>query len=542
MKISRRRFLGHALGVSMVGLTGYEAWRYFVPGRPPISVDFPGKAIGHAIRDAQMQPPANIPTHYVNTVIIGSGAAALSAAWQLSRQKMQNYILLDGAERNGNNRGESQFGVDYPTGAHYLPLPSPESEHIRELLGDLQLYQHGVYDERALLQVPNERLFYQQHWQNELLPQRDADSERFFRFIHQLSNQRGADGKRLFTIPLDLSSTDSHWRRLEQITFAHWLQQQGYHSSTLLWYLDYCCRDDYGQGIGQICAWAGLHYFCARGNEQNEHGSVLTWPHGLHELSQRIRTFCRLQPLDRWPESSQPPKQPCSLNAFAVSIEEHAQGVRVLVCTGQHKYFWLEARHAICAMPLYIAAHVVKNIQQYGFKPESHMPQYAPWIVANFLLRGMPPESKSSRLAWDNILYQGAGLGYVVATHQQIRQGPPAYTSFTAYTALNQDTPANVRHWMLSASPEEIYRCAAAELEQIYGVVLRRHILQARLSLRGHAMAVPQPGYLTNQGLQALRSYTGRLQFAHSDLSGYSIFEEACYWGKRAAMQILAQQ
>jgi protoporphyrinogen oxidase len=542
MKISRRRFLGHALGVSMVGLTSYEAWRYFMPGRPPISVDFPGKAIGHAIRDAQMQPPANIPTRYANTVIIGSGAAALSTAWQLSRQGMQDYILLDGAERNGNNRGESQFGVDYPTGAHYLPLPSPESEHIRKLLGDLQLYQHGVYDERALLQVSNERLFYQQHWQNELLPRRDADSERFFRFVHQLSNQRGTDGKRLFTIPLDLSSTDSHWRRLEQITFAHWLQQQGYHSPTLLWYLDYCCRDDYGQGISQVCAWAGLHYFCARGNEQNEHGSVLTWPHGLHELSQRIRTFCHLQPLENWPESSQPFKQPYSMNAFVVSIEEHAQGVRLLVCTGQQKYFWLEARHAICAMPLYIAAHVIKNIQQYGFKPESHMPQYAPWIVANFLLRGMPPESRSSRLAWDNILYQGAGLGYVVATHQQIRQGPPAYTSFTAYTALNQDTPANVRRWMLSASPKQIYQRAAAELEQIYGLALRQRMLQARLSLRGHAMAVPQPGYLTNQGLQALRSYTGRLQFAHSDLSGYSIFEEACYWGRRAAVQILAQQ
>jgi hypothetical protein len=95
---------------------------------------------------------------------------------------------------------------------------------------------------------------------------------------------------------------------------------------------------------------------------------------------------------------------------------------------------------------------------------------------------------------------------------------------------------------MLSASPKQIYQRAAAELEQIYGLALRQRMLQARLSLRGHAMAIPQPGYLTNQGLQALRSYTGRLQFAHSDLSGYSIFEEACYWGRRAAVQILAQQ
>ena len=94
---------------------------------------------------------------------------------------------------------------------------------------------------------------------------------------------------------------------------------------------------------------------------------------------------------------------------------------------------------------------------------------------------------------------------------------------------------------MLSASPADIYTQVAAELETIYGVKLRSRILQARLTLRGHAMAVPQPGYLSNAGLIALRSHSGRLQFAHSDLSGFSIFEEACYWGKQAAQSILAQ-
>ena len=53
-------------------------------------------------------------------------------------------------------------------------------------------------------------------------------------------------------------------------------------------------------------------------------------------------------------------------------------------------------------------------------------------------------------------------------------------------------------------------------------------------------MDVQEPGYLSNAGLIALRSHSGRLQFAHSDLSGFSIFEEACYWGKQAAQSILA--
>jgi hypothetical protein len=48
-------------------------------------------------------------------------------------------------------------------------------------------------------------------------------------------------------------------------------------------------------------------------------------------------------------------------------------------------------------------------------------------------------------------------------------------------------------------------------------------------------MAVPTPGYLHNAGLQALRAMDGPMRIAHSDLSGYSIFEEAAWWGVQAA-------
>jgi hypothetical protein len=52
-------------------------------------------------------------------------------------------------------------------------------------------------------------------------------------------------------------------------------------------------------------------------------------------------------------------------------------------------------------------------------------------------------------------------------------------------------------------------------------------------------MAVPACGSLANPGLAALREADGRLLFAHSDLSGYSVFEEAAWWGDRAARKAL---
>lgn len=44
------------------------------------------------------------------------------------------------------------------------------------------------------------------------LSDHDADSERFFRHMHTLSAQRGSDGKRLFVMPITLSSMDATWR------------------------------------------------------------------------------------------------------------------------------------------------------------------------------------------------------------------------------------------------------------------------------------------------------------------------------------------
>jgi len=209
MKLSRRRFLGHVLGAGLVSAAAYGTYRGFVPGYPKIHLDYPGMDLGHAMRDALIKRPVNIPSTDVNVLIAGSGGAGLSAAWALSKQGMHDYVVLDGPERNGNNRGEKNHGVSYPTGAHYLPLPAAESTHIQALLGDLDIYQNGRYDESAMVNAPSERLYYHNKWQPEIIPDHDADSERFFRHMHTLSAQRGSDGKRLFVMPITLSSMDA---------------------------------------------------------------------------------------------------------------------------------------------------------------------------------------------------------------------------------------------------------------------------------------------------------------------------------------------
>jgi hypothetical protein len=132
-------------------------------------------------------------------------------------------------------------------------------------------------------------------------------------------------------------------------------------------------------------------------------------------------------------------------------------------------------------------------------------------------------------------------LGWVVSTHQDLRAARPAHTVFTTYRALADTSPRAGRAWLEGASDDDLLAFALADLEHVYQPLdLWRRMQAVELTVRGHAMAIPRPGYLGNAGLAALRAADGPVLFAHSDLSGYSVFEEAAWWGDLAARRILA--
>ncbi len=57
----------------------------------------------------------------------------------------------------------------------------------------------------------------------------------------------------------------------------------------------------------------------------------------------------------------------------------------------------------------------------------------------------------------------------------------------------------------------------------------------------GHAMVRPRPGFMWGAARQEAAQSIGNIHFAHSDLSGFSIFEEAQYRGILAAEKILVK-
>jgi monoamine oxidase len=544
MSINRRQFLA-------TGAAGLLAGCDRLPWQaPPVRILMPGMAEGHLLRDAAKLPPPSGELE-CDVAIFGSGAAGVTAAWRLAKAGRRKVLMVAGPEPDGNAAGASMAGQACPTGAHYLPLPSMESRHVREMLADVGVIlsdpfgRRPEFDERILVHPEQERLLRAGKWYEDLLPEQAStadergEHQRFLRTIEQLKTATGSDGKRAFAIPIALSSQDETWRVLDQLSFRDWLVREGYCSKPLHWYANYACRDDYGTSYEHTSAYAGLHYFASRAGEARnaEPGAVLTWPNGLqdmmHALRSRIAFGTRL-------DDATAPRQ---MTGFAARIQIKGKGIEALVVQPASggtplRTLRIRARHAICAMPLHVASHVVEDMRGFGFDPATHQPQNAPWMISNFLMRRFPEERGSSQLAWDNVAYEGKGLGYVVATHQLIRVAKPELTVFTAYNALSDRAPQDTRRWLEKASPAELLERAAGDLHLAYEH-LWRYVERVDITLRGHAMASPRPGYLSNKGLLALREVDGPLQFAHSDLSGYSVFEEAAWWGDVAAQRLL---
>lgn len=539
--MERRSFLIGASALGALGLcAGGLFWRW---QRIPVEVVYPGRGAGHRLRDGALHPPSSRIVN-ADVMILGSGVAGLTAAWKLRKEGIDDFVMVAGPELYGNAAAGRFDSLSYPTGAHYLPLPSIESTHMREMLFDLGVIvrdpdaQRPTYDERYVLHAPGERVLYRNRWEEGYEPMGKLaladlqEHERFFELIESFTNARGDDGRRPFVIPIERSSSDPKWTALDQQSFPEWLDAQGFRSTMLRWYLDYCCRDDYGRHAHEISAWAGLHYFCARAGlaENAQRGAVLTWPEGLHALAQGLFESAGLaKRLHR---------------GSAVSVTETALGVEAKCVdfdASPLASYTVRARRAIVALPLYVAHHVVTDLAAWGFSAQRDLPSYAPWLVSNFLMNAFPEEKGGAALAWDNVAVGETGLGYVISTHQEIRQSRPEQAVFSAYNALSDMDPLAARRWLDTARPDELLEKAAADLRLAYGWKLAPCVARVEITVRAHAMAVPAPGFLSNPGRLALRAADGPILFAHGDLSGLSVFEEAAWWGYRAAQKIASR-
>lgn len=483
---------------------------------------------GHRLRSGSFPPPS--VQRRAGVLVVGGGIAGLSALRALAAAGVDDAQLVELEDTaGGNSRGHAIAGMACPLGAHYLPTPGPQAREVAEWLQAIGLarHEHGrwVYEERHLCHAPQERLFFDGAWHEGLLPPGGAATQvqyrRFAQAVAQAQHDLG------FAMPALRAPWTAGHAALDAQTFAAWLGAQGLDDPLLRAYLDYCCRDDYGAGIGVVSAWAGLHYFASRhgfhapgGDEAAEpHDGVLTWPEGNAWLAQRLAA-----PLAGRVHAGR--------MAWRVDAGRHEVAVDVWDDSAQRSERW-RARHVVLAVPLFVAARLCAAAPP-GLAEAARRLRHAPWLVANLHLERPLLQRAGAPPAWDNVVHGSRMLGYVDAMHQATRPhaGP---TVLTAYWAL----PESARPALLQRPWREWAGEVVAELAAVQPDLPSR-VARVDLMRWGHAMAIPAPGVRGDAALAALRAGAGaqRVHVAHADLAGYSVFEEAFTHGALCAQRV----
>jgi len=491
---TRRQFVSAAL----VGLT--------VKAERPVTGGFVNDAfpLGHRIRDhARFAAPARIEK--LPVVIVGGGMAGLSAAWRLNKRGFRDFALLEmEPQAGGNSRwGENEI-TSYPWAAHYVPVPDAGATLVRELFEELGVLKDGVWDERRLCFAPQERLFLHGRWQEGIEPEVAAasrDREEYRRFHDQMAEFR-ASGR--FTIPMERGEHVAAKDGLDRVSMQDWMALNGFSSPYLNWYINYACRDDYGALARETSAWAGVHYFASR--DPDEKGP-LTWPEGNGWIARQL-----IERLKAWIRPASP--------VYSIVRE----GTRLRVRTEQVEYI---AERVIFAAPTFLASYIVEGA------PRAEGFVYSPWLTANLTIE-KPPEE----VAWDNVIYDSPALGYVDATHMSLRSFIDR-SVWTFYWSFAGQAPAEARAMLLERDWAYWREAILHDLSRAHPDI-RERVSRVDVMRIGHAMARPAPGFLGSEVRRSFASQNGPILYANSDLSGFSIFEEAQYRGVTSADRALA--
>lgn len=518
---TRRDFIAMMLGAPIA-----MACRGSAPARlPPGTLVETGMVRAHAaVRDGNVPAVTQWRQHRV--VIVGSGVAGLSAAWELRRRGIADVVVLELDDAiGGTARGGSSAVTPYPWGAHYIVAPQRDQTALIELLHEMNAIEDvaadgtPIVDELLRCREPEERVWYLGRWWEGLYLEAGASAEdraqlaAFNAEIDRWSAWRDGQGRRAFTIPRSLGSDDDAVHALDRISFGAWLDERRLTSPRLRWLCDYACRDDYALTAAQTSAWAGLFYFAGRQAAPGaEAQPVVTWPDGNGTL---IRHLAGGLAIER--------------GVAVVDVDDGDDGARV-IAIGPSGGFGIRADAVIVATPTFVANRIVRARRG---RPAG---EYGAWAVANVHLRARPIErGRGAPPAWDNVLRDSPSLGYVSATHQRGRDR--GATVWTWYYPFTDEDAASVRRKLAGAGYAEWADTVLTDLARAHPDV-RDHVEHVDVAFWGHGMVRPRVGSVWSDALAAHALPIGRIHFAHTDLSGFALFEEAFDHGLRAARAV----
>jgi NAD(P)-binding Rossmann-like domain len=538
--ISRRDFIAMLLGAPLAA-----SWACRGEGRlatPPGELIDTGAERGHRWLRERERAAAPSAWERHRVVVVGGGVAGLAAAWALRRSGVDDVVVLELDEQlGGTARAGKSATTAYPWGAHYIVAPAPAQHELTSLLtemGAIEGYGRDgapIVDEALRCREPEERIFYRGRWYEGLYLRAGASEEdlrqlaAFQAEIDRWASWRDDGGRRAFTIPVSHCSTDERVVALDRQSFAAWLVERKLTSERLRWLCDYACRDDYGLLAEHTSAWAGLFYFASRQLAAGvEPQPVITWPEGNYALVSHLAGAAAVR-----------------RSALVTDVAPSDGGIRVTM-QGEAGPAGILAERVIVAVPRFLARRIVAPLREAAAGAGagdasggagSSPADYGAWAVANLHLRQRPSEARGAQRAWDNVIYRSKSLGYVTATHQRGREHGP--TVITWYYPFTDGDAASARRSIAGAGQREWAELALADLSRAHPD-LREITERIDVAFWGHGMIRPKVGAIWHPSRAADAQAHGGIHFAHTDLSGLALFEEAFDHGNRAAREVMA--
>jgi hypothetical protein len=487
--------------------------------------------LGHRLRVKNFPKP--IKQIHIPYLIVGGGISGLSAARQFAKKGISEFLLVELENHLGGNssNGENQYSK-FPLGAHYLPLPNFRDKELLQFLEEEKIILgydskgFPIFDEQQLTFAPDERLFYKNSWQEGLVPKsgnssnEDKEFQLFFSKMGAFRIAKGKDGNYFFDIPLSLSSNETIIRDFDKITMKQWFEENDFTSKPLFDYIDYCCRDDFGLGINYVSAWAGIHYFAARKQDatQDKKDNVLTWPEGNARLAHHLKKYSEGKTMKNH-------------LVYEVVIENDKVVAKVFDDKSKTS-IEIIADKVIMATPQFVNQYILENRKQMVQEF-----QYAPWFLATLVVSDLS-ENYSYPLCWDNVIYGAKGLGYIYDQHQSLQQLQPKKVITYYYSFSSSDIKKSRRE--MYKQKDDYWKQLVFDDLKLAHPEIEANTEEVNIHLLGHGMISPVPGFIFGDDKKkASENIQNKIYFAHSDLSGISIFEEAFHQGINVVNQIV---
>jgi hypothetical protein len=231
----------------------------------------------------------------------------------------------------------------------------------------------------------------------------------------------------------------------------------------------------------------------------------VTWPDGNHALVRQLAARAAIE------------------TGVAVhSVDDTGE----ITAIGRDGAFGVRARRVIVAVPTFVRNRITQHRVAAG--------DHGAWAVANVHLRARPQELHRAPPAWDSVFRDSPSLGYVSATHQRGRdRGPTVWTWYYPFPG----NAAAARNQLAGASYADWAEVVLADLERAHPDI-RERVDHIEIAFWGHGMIRPRTGSVFSGQRLERAAPTGRLHFAHADLSGIALFEEAFDHGLRAAREV----